>query len=61
MRENKIWGSLKEASLNRETKQTYYVQHQNLVSAIKDRKALKAEKAMRSHLEDVQKNLLGSF
>jgi len=61
LRENKIWGSLKEASLNREIKQAYYVQHQKLVSAITDRKALEAEQAMRSHLEDVQKNLLGSF
>lgn len=61
LRENKIWGSLKEASLNREAKQTYYAQHQKLVWAIMDRKALEAEQAMRSHLEDVQKNLLGSF
>jgi DNA-binding FadR family transcriptional regulator len=61
LRENKIWGSLKEASLNRQKKQKYHIQHQNLVAAIAERKALEAEKAMRSHLEDVQKNLLGSF
>jgi len=61
LRENKIWGSLKEASLNRQVKQSYCDQHRKLVLAITDRNALEAEQAMRSHLEDVQKNLLGSF
>jgi DNA-binding FadR family transcriptional regulator len=61
LRENKIWGSLKEASMNREVKQSYDVQHQKLVLAIKDRKALQAEQAMRSHLEYVKKKLLRSF
>jgi len=61
LREDKIWGSLKEASLNRKRQDLYCRQHRNLVKAISDRNALEADSVMRSHLEEVQKNLLGNF
>ena len=61
LREDKLWGSLKEASLNRSRQELYGRQHRNLVEAIHDRNAAKAEKVMRIHLEEVQKNLLGTI
>ena len=61
LREDKIWGSLKEASLNRERQALYGRQHRDLVEAINDRNAPEAEKSMRLHLEEVQKNLLGNI
>lgn len=59
LRGDKIWGRLKEASLNRERQQMYCSQHRKLLAAINDRDAVKAEQTMREHLEEVQKNLLG--
>jgi len=61
LREDKIWGSLKQASLNRSRQELYGRQHRNLVEAINDRNAIEAEKTMRIHLEEVQKNLLGNI
>jgi len=61
LREDKIWGNLKEASLNRKRQNTYCRQHSDLVSAINDRNAVKAEQIMREHLEEVQRNLLGTI
>lgn len=61
LRADKIWGRLKEASLNRKRHHLYCRQHRKLIEAINERNALKAEKTMRTHLEEVQRNLLGSF
>lgn len=61
LREDKIWGSLKEASLSRKRQTLYCLHHRNLLEAIEDRNASEAEKTMKIHLEEVQKNLLGSI
>ena len=58
MRQSNIWGSLKEASLTNVRRKIYYQQHRNLVEALKDRNAVKAEQFMREHLEMVRKHLL---
>jgi DNA-binding FadR family transcriptional regulator len=61
LREDKLWGRLKEASFNRSRHQSYCRQHRKLVVAIMDRDAVTAEQVMRTHLESVQKNLLGNL
>ncbi|MDF1591043.1 MAG: FadR/GntR family transcriptional regulator [Desulfobacterales bacterium] len=61
LREDKLWGRLKEASFNRERHQFYCRQHRKMVAAIADRDAAEAERMMRMHLEAVQKNLLGNL
>ncbi|MEW6670796.1 MAG: FCD domain-containing protein [Thermodesulfobacteriota bacterium] len=61
LREDKLWGRLKEASFSRSRHQSYCRQHRELVQAIIDRDAAAAERQMRSHLEAVQKNLLGNL
>jgi DNA-binding FadR family transcriptional regulator len=58
MRQSNIWGSLKEALLTNVRRKIYYQQHRNLVEALKDRNAVKAEQLMREHLEMVRKHLL---
>jgi DNA-binding FadR family transcriptional regulator len=58
MRQSNIWGSLKEASLTNVRRKIYYQQHCELVEALKDRNAVKAEQLMREHLEMVRKHLL---
>jgi len=60
LREDRLWGRLKEASFSRSRHQFYCRQHHKLVDAIMDRDANAAERMMRMHLESVQKNLLGS-
>jgi len=61
LREDTLWGRLKEASFSRSRHQYYCQQHRNLVDAIMDRDAVVAERMMRAHLETVQKNLLGNL
>lgn len=61
LREDKIWGRLKEASFSGSRHRLYCRQHRELVEAINDRDAAAAEKIMRAHLETVQRNLLGSI
>ena len=61
LREDKLWGRLKEASFSRSRHQFYCRQHRKLVDAISDRDAVTAERMMRTHLEAVQKNLLGNL
>lgn len=61
LREDKLWGRLKEASFNRSRHRSYCRHHRELVAAIIDRDAVTAERVMRTHLEAVQKNLLGNL
>jgi DNA-binding FadR family transcriptional regulator len=61
LREDKIWGRLKEASFNRRRQNAYSRQHRRFVTAIDDRNPVEAENAMRNHLEEVQGNLLCFF
>ena len=57
IRESNIWGSLKEASLTNSRRKIYFQQHRDLVEALEDRNAAKAEGLMREHLETVRKHL----
>ena len=54
-----IGSYLKEASFSRY--QSYCQQHRKMVDAIIDSDAVIAERMMRTHLEAVQKNLLGNL
>ncbi len=58
IRQSNVWGILKEASLNEERKKTYFQQHKDLVEALKDRDAHRAEKIMKEHLETIKKHIL---
>ncbi len=59
LREDKLWGRLKKASLTRERQAHYIRQHRKCVDAIRNRDVSGAEEAMRDHLETVQKHLFG--
>jgi len=61
LRHDKIWGQLKEASWSRKRQDLYCRQHRMLIEAISERNAVKAQKTMQKHLEDVQRNMLGSL
>ncbi len=58
IRQTNIWGILKEASLTNARRKIYSRQHFDLVEALKDRNAVKAEGLMREHLETVRKHLM---
>ena len=58
VRKQKIWGQLKEATLNPERKRSYMRQHSLLVSAICGRNANEAEQLMRTHLIAVRDDML---
>jgi DNA-binding FadR family transcriptional regulator len=57
-RQEDVWGRLKEASLTLQRRELYYLQHEELVVALRDRDAQKAEKVMREHIEMIRKHLL---
>ncbi|WP_316980402.1 FadR/GntR family transcriptional regulator [Shumkonia mesophila] len=59
LREEKLWGRLKEASLTRERQEVYNAQHMHCVEAIAGRDMTGAEAAMRNHLNTVQVDLFG--
>lgn len=58
VRQCDIWGNLKKASLSKERREIYFEQHHQLVKALGERDALKAERRMREHLETVKQHLL---
>lgn len=57
VRERRIWGELKIASLTPARLETYRAQHDACVGALRDRDPARAESAMRIHLETVRGNL----
>lgn len=57
VRERRIWGELKIASLTPERMQTYHAQHSACVEAMRNRNPKVAEDTMRKHLETVRANL----
>ena len=59
-RDEEVWGQLKAASLTNERRKNYILQHTDIVNAIKERNATKANKAMYRHLAIVQKNMFGN-
>ena len=58
LRQDKIWGRLKHASLNNERKKKYNQQHRDIIEAIKERDLKNSEKLMYTHLKTVQRHLL---
>jgi len=56
--ESDIWGSLKKASWTPERRRVNLQQHEELVRAMMDRDAARADRIMRDHLETIKKNLL---
>ena len=61
LRQDRIWGRLKEAAMNPRRQKLYNTQHREIAMAIENRDATTAEGVMRSHLEIIQKNLLENF
>lgn len=57
IRERRIWGQLKTASLTPARLRDYHEQHAAFVAAIADRDAAAAERTMRAHLKVVQANM----
>lgn len=57
IRQEEIWGRLKEASLTGARKQAYIRQHTDCLAAIRDRDPARAEALMREHLETVKQNM----
>ena len=60
IRQEAIWGRLKEASLTSHRQRLYNAQHAACVAAIRDRSAVDAEAHMIEHLEAVRENMFGS-
>lgn len=57
VRRSRIWGRLKEQTLNAERQDVYTEQHKGIVDSIADRNARQAEARMRVHLETVRGDL----
>lgn len=57
VRQEEIWGHLKEASLTAARQRQYILQHRQCIAAIRDRDPVAAEAAMLAHLETVQHNM----
>jgi DNA-binding FadR family transcriptional regulator len=53
-----LWGQLKKKSLTRERQNDYCDDHEAVVRAIRDRDMAVAERAMRIHVERVQRHIL---
>jgi DNA-binding FadR family transcriptional regulator len=60
IRQEAIWGRLKEASLTSKRQRLYNSQHRACVEAIRDRSATEADRYMVDHLEAVRENMFGS-
>lgn len=60
IRQEPIWGRLKEASLTPERQKLYLAQHRDCIDSIRDRNAGAAEQTMLAHLENVRANLFGT-
>ena len=57
VRQEEIWGRLKEASLTDTRQRLYIEQHADCLTAIRDRNAARAERCMIEHLETVRDNM----
>jgi DNA-binding FadR family transcriptional regulator len=53
------WGDLKRRSLSAERREHYRREHHEIVAALKERNAARAEAALLAHLRRVRSNLLG--
>lgn len=59
IRQEAIWGRLKEASLTGKRQRLYNSQHRACVEAVRDRSAADADRHMVDHLETVRNNMFG--
>ena len=59
IRQEEIWGRLKEASLTGACKKTYIAQHSDCLDAIRGRDPDRARTLMSDHLETVKSNMFG--
>jgi DNA-binding FadR family transcriptional regulator len=59
VREQALWGRMKERSLTPERRRRYEQQHRNIVDALRDRDISQAGERLRTHLLDVRDSLLG--
>jgi DNA-binding FadR family transcriptional regulator len=60
VREERIWGTLKERTATPERRAHYSTQHREILDALTERRSADAEDAMRRHLREVQQNLLSA-
>ena len=60
LREDKLWGQLKNATVTAERKETYSAQHRGIIEAIEARSVVDAERRMRRHLETVRDDLFSA-
>lgn len=58
-RSQATWGALKRKSLTPERREAYQLEHREIVEALHDRDATRAQEAVRRHLLHVRDNLLG--
>ena len=58
-RETSEWGALKRKSLTPAARAAYQADHERIVEALRQRDVDAASEALRSHLIDIRKNLLG--
>jgi DNA-binding FadR family transcriptional regulator len=58
VREERIWGTLKQRSSTPARRAYYSGQHRQILIALQERRSADAEEAMREHLRDVQRDLL---
>ena len=58
IRRQKTWGRLRQAVLTPERRRRYADQHQHIIEAVSSRDAVRAELAMRAHVEQVARSLL---
>ncbi|MEJ2135795.1 MAG: FadR/GntR family transcriptional regulator [Desulfofustis sp.] len=58
MRQDRLWGQLKELAVTPDKMQTYTDQHLRCIEAIESRNATAAEQLMNEHLESVKNDLL---
>lgn len=59
VRDEKLWGTLKARSLNKERTHVYYQQHVSIYEAIKDRNLGQARECTILHIKTVRFNMLG--
>lgn len=58
-RDQTEWGELKRRSVTVERRELYETQHRSIVTALRDRDAIRAEAAALQHLRSIRHNLLG--
>ncbi len=58
VRGHAIWGELKEATLTKQRRKRYVVQHYNMVNAIERRDAVDSQRLTREHLKAVRDDML---